>query len=150
MKTIVLIIAIVLLGAVITACSNTGAKGNSVTDMPDVTVFKSASCGCCSNYVNYLEKQGFNVLVTEMQDLSGMKAEAGIPAEMQSCHTSKVGDYVVEGHMPIEAIQKLMDEQPDIKGIALPGMPAASPGMPGTKMGAFLIMTLDGQLFMEI
>ena len=119
-----------------------------------VTVFKSASCGCCGNYVSYLKSKGFSVSVVNVDDISSIKMKHGIPLNMESCHTVEFGDYFIEGHVPIEAVNKLILEKPDIKGIMLPGMPSASPGMPGSKMEPFEIYALqmDGgvNLFMRM
>lgn len=108
------------------------------------TVYKSPTCGCCGEYISYLKKQGFEVAMENKSDMKPIKKLYGIPQDMQSCHTTVMGDYVVEGHVPIEAIQKLLKEKPEIDGIALPGMPQGSPGMPGIKQGKFEIFGLKG------
>ena len=130
------------------------AVANSELKGPEVTVYKSASCGCCNAYLGYLENQGYAVKTVVMEDLTPIKRQYGISPSMESCHTTIMGDYFIEGHIPIEAVRKLLDEKPDIKGIALPGMPYASPGMPGSKKGPFRIYAIgkDGQasLFMSI
>ncbi|MBS3060474.1 MAG: DUF411 domain-containing protein [DPANN group archaeon] len=108
-----------------------------------VTVHKSSSCGCCGLHSRYLEQQGFSVGVNEMPDVTPIKDEMGIPTHLRSCHTAVIGDYYIEGHMPIEAINKLMAEKPDVAGIALPGMPSGSPGMPGSKQGEFVIYSIN-------
>ncbi|MFQ5795333.1 MAG: DUF411 domain-containing protein [Candidatus Bipolaricaulia bacterium] len=112
-----------------------------------VTVYKSPYCGCCDNYVIYLEEQGFQVKAINTWNLSSIKEKYQIPPNMQSCHTSVIGGYFIEGHVPIEAIEKLLAEKPDIDGIALPGMPVGSPGMPGLKTEAFKIYAVsDGTI----
>lgn len=98
-----------------------------------VTIFKSQACGCCSAYVSYMQKQGFAVQVNDVPSMDPVKAQYNIPASMQSCHTTIIGNYFVEGHIPVEAIDKLLSEKPGIAGIAMPGMPSGSPGMPGSK-----------------
>jgi hypothetical protein len=109
----------------------------------EVTVFKSPNCGCCVQHSAYLEDNGFKVNIDDMQDI---KRKFNIPYDMQSCHTAVVGDYFVEGHVPVEAIRKLLEEKPDIDGITLPEMPSGSPGMPGPKLGPFEVYQLkDGQ-----
>ena len=111
----------------------------------EFVVHKSPSCGCCSGYVKYLSSEGFNVKVVESNDLTDFKLEQGIPSDMESCHTTIVGNYFVEGHVPIEAVNKLLSEKPNIDGISMPGMPAGSPGMGGKKSGEFVIYALkDG------
>ena len=118
-----------------------------------VEVFKTPSCGCCYGYVLFLEKEKFNVKQTDMRSLHSIKQKYNIPLEMQSCHTTIIGKYFIEGHVPLEAINKLLKEQPDIDGIALPGMPIGTPGMPGKKEDPFVVYQLiDGKfsIFMTI
>ena len=111
-------------------------KKNALADINNkqiVEVFKTPSCGCCYGYVLFLEEEKFNVKQTDMRSLHTIKQKYNIPVEMQSCHTTMMGKYFIEGHVPFEAIDKLFKEQPDIDGIALPGMPIGTPGMPGDK-----------------
>jgi hypothetical protein len=96
-----------------------------------ITVFKSETCSCCSVHSAYMDKSGLDVDVIPLTDMSGIKKDYNIPKSMESCHTTIIGEYFVEGHVPIEAIEKLLRERPDIDGIALPRMPSGSPGMPG-------------------
>ena len=119
----------------------------------NVEVFKTPSCGCCYGYVLFLEEEKFKVKQTDMRSLHAIKIKYNIPLEMQSCHTTILGKYFIEGHVPIEAINKLLKEQPDIDGIALPGMPIGTPGMPGEKEEPYIIYQLvDGKfsVFMTI
>ena len=118
-----------------------------------IEVFKTPSCGCCNGYVLFLEKGGFKVKQTDMGSLNTIKQKYNIPLEMQSCHTTIIGKYFIEGHVPLEAINKLLKEQPNIEGIALPGMPIGTPGMPGDKDEPYVIYQLkDGKssVFMTI
>ena len=122
-------------------------------DKYKIEVFKTPSCGCCYGYVLFLEEEKFAVKQTDMRNLHSVKKKYNIPLEMQSCHTSILGKYFIEGHVPLEAIKKLLKEQPDIDGIALPGMPIGTPGMPGDKEEPFIIYQLvDGKssVFMTI
>ena len=128
------------------ALANTNIKQN-------VEVFKTPSCGCCYGYVLFLEKEKFKVKQTDMRSLHTIKQKYNIPLEMQSCHTTIMGKYFIEGHVPFEAVNKLLKEQPDIDGIALPGMPIGTPGMPGDKDEPYVIYQLkDGKssVFMTI
>jgi len=93
-------------------------------------------------YEKYLKTEGFEVESIRMEDLTEMKEDLGIPSDMQSCHTTMVEEYFVEGHVPVEAIWKLLEEQPEIDGIALPGMPSGSPGMGGDKAEPFMIYSV--------
>ena len=118
-----------------------------------VEVFKTPSCGCCYGYVLFLEKEKFNVKQTDMRSLHSIKQKYNIPLEMQSCHTTIIGKYFIEGHVPLEAVNKLLKEQPNVDGIALPGMPIGTPGMPGKKEEPFVVYQLiDGKfsIFMTI
>lgn len=95
-----------------------------------VTVFRDPNCGCCSLWAERIRQAGYDVRVTDRPDMTSVKQRYGVPTELASCHTSLVGGYVVEGHVPVEDVEKLLRERPsDIKGIAVAGMPAGSPGM---------------------
>ncbi|HBC09465.1 MAG TPA: metal-binding protein [Rhodospirillaceae bacterium] len=122
----------VLLSAV-TAVSTLAA------DRPDATIIKNPQCGCCESYADYLRENGFKVTVKASHDLTLMKREMGVPDDFAGCHTMVLDKYVVEGHVPVSAIDKLLAERPDIKGISLPGMPQGSPGMSGTKTAPFTV-----------
>jgi len=114
--------------------------------LAEATIYKSPSCGCCGQYAAYLEQKGYSVGIEGVQDMSVIKKRFGVPYELESCHTMEIAGYVVEGHVPEEAIRKLLTEKPDIKGIGMAGMPSGSPGMPGAKVSDFVIyeITLDG------
>jgi len=150
-------IALLILGLIIVAgCSQ--AKKTDVSTVSNsngqVTIFKSPGCGCCNVYSQYMGRKGFDVKVVDTDNLSPVKSQYNIPSSMQSCHTTVIGNYFVEGHVPVEAIEKLMEEKPDIAGIAMPGMPSGSPGMTGAKKGAFVVYAVhkDGSTseFMRI
>ena len=129
------------------------ASAITKTNKQIVEVFKTPSCGCCYGYVLFLEKEKFKVKQTDMRSLHTIKKKYNIPVEMQSCHTTIMGKYFIEGHVPFEAVNKLLKEQPDIDGIALPGMPIGTPGMPGDKDEPYIIYQLkDGKssVFMTI
>lgn len=145
--TIVAIIAgVVLVGAGFAGMLNKPAN-NQLFSGYTAEVFYSPSCGCCVNYIGYLRDSGFNVKAEQVPDVGEIKSHLKIPAQLSSCHTTKIGKYFIEGHMPVEAIQKLLQESPDIDGIALPGMPHGSPGMPGSKNSAFEIYAIkNGQV----
>jgi hypothetical protein len=107
-------------------------------------MYASPTCGCCRQYAEYLRDNGHSVEPRYVDDLADIKDSAGVPAAVESCHTTLIGGYVVEGHVPVEAIDKLLRERPGIDGIALPDMPAGSPGMGGTKTGPFEIRSFTG------
>jgi len=94
-----------------------------------VTVHKSSTCECCKKWVEHLQAAGFTVNVHDEADMGQIKDDAGVPAAARSCHTARVGKYVVEGHVPADLIVKMLEERPHFAGIAAPGMPVGSPGM---------------------
>jgi hypothetical protein len=97
----------------------------------DIVVYKTATCGCCHKWVEHLEENGFNVTAHDVTNLGAIKTQMGITNDLASCHTAVLGRYVIEGHVPAEVIDRLMNEQPAIAGLAVPGMPTGSPGMEG-------------------
>ena len=110
----------------------------------DITVYKSGSCGCCDVYLSYFKSRGNSkTRAIDSGDIKSLKNKYEVPSAMESCHTTIIGDYFVEGHIPLEAIEKLLTEKPSIKGIAMPGMPMGSPGMIGAKNGAFVIYSIN-------
>ena len=138
--------ALLILFAV--ACG--GEAGNEPTASPEeptaaaqsITVHSSPTCGCCEEYERYLEEEGFEVERIMMEDTTELKDSLGVPTDMRSCHTAMVDEYFVEGHVPVEAIWKLLEERPQIDGIALPAMPSGSPGMGGVKAQPFVIYSI--------
>jgi hypothetical protein len=112
-------------------------------------VYKSATCGCCSKWVEHMRQAGFTVKVTEKSDdeLDAFKTTSGVPRTAQSCHTAIAGGYVIEGHVPAADVRRLLKERPAIAGIAVPGMPTGSPGMevPGVAPAAYKVVAFDKQ-----
>lgn len=108
-----------------------------------VTVYKSPTCGCCGNWVDHLEANGYEVTTVETEDLSPVKAEHGVRPEYASCHTALVEGYVIEGHVPADVIDRLLRERPDVAGLTVPGMPMGSPGMEGPRRDPYNVLTFD-------
>jgi len=109
-----------------------------------VLVYKTPTCGCCGDWVKHLEEAGFEVETRDLDNLTAIKAELGVDPKLQSCHTAVVGDYVVEGHVPADVIARLLEEQPTIAGVAVPGMPVGSPGMEmGSRVDPYDIIAFD-------
>lgn len=115
------------------ACTVIAARA-AFANSPAITVSKDPNCGCCRGWVQHLQAAGFAASVKEISDLTPLKSRLGVPANLFSCHTAEVQNYVVEGHVPAPAIRRLLSERPDARGLAVPGMPIGSPGMemPGT------------------
>lgn len=107
-------------------------------------VFKSPDCGCCQKWVDALQANGHEVIAQHVDNLHKIKFDAGLPAELGACHTAFVEGYIVEGHVPIEAIDDLLSNKPDIKGIAVPGMPGESLGMEqGQEAQPYVVYSFD-------
>lgn len=106
-------------------------------------VHRTETCGCCGDYEEHLERHGFDVDQRMHDDVRPIRAGFGIPSTQASCHTGEVGPYAVEGHVPMEAIDQLLEERPDVDGIALAGMPPGSPGMPGEQDEPFVVTLID-------
>jgi hypothetical protein len=109
----------------------------------EITVYKSPSCGCCTAWVDHVKANGFAVKAKDIPDLTALKRHYGVTPELASCHTSFVGGYVVEGHVPADVIAKLLKEKPKVKGIAVPGMPMGSPGMEGPRSERYDVIAFD-------
>lgn len=112
-----------------------------------ITVFKTPWCGCCELWVEAMKEAGYPVTTTDLEDLSSIKKQASVPGDLEACHTAVVDGerkYVLEGHVPIEAVEKLLEEQPDIKGIAVPGMPSGSLGMGYDPNARYTVYSFDG------
>ncbi|MCK8516720.1 DUF411 domain-containing protein [Methylonatrum kenyense] len=111
------------------------ADGSSIPEWQqteqDMKVFKTPQCGCCTDWVVYLREQGMSVEAVDVthQQLNQIKMEVGLSRELASCHTGFIDGYVIEGHVPHEDVLRLLDERPDVAGLAVPGMPVGSPGM---------------------
>lgn len=154
---VIILIVVAFIILTVRSISESGANDLSKIESfnGEISLYKSQSCGCCSIYYNYLKSDSnVNVKMINQEDLSGIKKQYGVPSSLQTCHTSIIGGYFVEGHVPLEAVVKLLTEKPDIKGISLPGMPSGSPGMTGSKVNSFIIYAVgkDGSTseFMRI
>ncbi|MBC8337122.1 MAG: DUF411 domain-containing protein [Alphaproteobacteria bacterium] len=116
------------LAVVIAFAASLGTPSASA-EAAEITVYKSPSCGCCKKWVSHMEKNGHSVKTLNFEDMDPIKKMAAIPEKFQSCHTAIVDGYVVEGHVPAKDVERLLKERPKARGIAVPGMPAGSPGM---------------------
>lgn len=107
----------------------------------EVTVYKSATCGCCNDWIKHLKANGFAVKAHNVQNLDQIKRQNGVSPRLAACHTARVGDYVIEGHVPAQDIKRLLAEKPAVAGLAVPGMPAGSPGMEGPRKDPYNVYT---------
>ncbi|HET6765105.1 MAG TPA: DUF411 domain-containing protein [Longimicrobiaceae bacterium] len=143
-------------GAAASADAATPAAGAPATAAPTaaapaeaelVTVYKTPSCGCCKAWVEHMRQAGYRMDVHDMDDVQPVKTAMGVPGQLASCHTARVGGYAIEGHVPADVVAQLLREHPaDVVGLAVPGMPAGSPGMEGMGKDAYdvIAFTRDG------
>lgn len=133
---VISVLAVVLLG--LSACTRAGPASPPVAaaipsapvSSAQMVVHKSPQCGCCGMWVQHMRQAGFDVEVRESNDLTQLKQALGVPSNAASCHTAEIGGYVIEGHVPAEDVRRLLTERPIARGLAAPGMPMGSPGMP--------------------
>lgn len=112
--------------------------------LPVVHVVKSASCGCCQAWVDYMKDQGFTVTVENRDEFTALKRSNGVTRELQSCHTAFVDGLVLEGHVPADLVKKMLAAKPvGVKGLAVPGMPMGSPGMEGPTKDRYTVYSFD-------
>lgn len=126
----------------------TGRPALATTPLPPVTAYRNPGCGCCENWAKNMKEAGFDVTMSDDPDLDGRRRALGTPAGLAGCHLALVGDYVIEGHVPPEDVRSLLATKPNVRGLAVPGMPMGSSGM---EMGDMkepydvMIFTADGQ-----
>ncbi|KGE79161.1 hypothetical protein CVH10_00120 [Halomonas sp. ND22Bw] len=114
--------------------------------LPDTAIlYKNPQCGCCDGYARHLERLGIDVTVVDDQPLGEIKQDAGVPYGQGSCHTVEMGDYVIEGHVPMAAVEALFAQRPDTDGIGLAGMPSGTPGMPGPQNAPYEVYQFRDQ-----
>jgi hypothetical protein len=118
-------------------------RPSSAAVLPSVTLYKNPNCGCCGIWAKYMQASGYKVKVLKRDDMEPIKLRAGVPDGLATCHTAFVEDYVIEGHVPLPAIEKMLKERPNILGLAVPGMPAGSPGMPSINKEPFKVFAFD-------
>lgn len=110
---------------------------------PEITVYKSPTCGCCKHWIAHLEENGFTVTAHDREDMSAIKDSIGVPEGVRSCHTAVIGKYTIEGHVPAADILRLLEEKPDAVGLAVPGMVTGSPGMEGPDPQPYDVVSFD-------
>ncbi len=130
------LLGVVLGTAVLVGCASTDSESHlTAPDSrpgatgPSVVVYRTPTCGCCKKYEDYLRKHGYAIRSEVLDDLEPIRMELDIPAAAASCHTVLIDGYAVEGHVPVEAIDKMLDDRSSIDGISIPGMPSNAPGM---------------------
>ena len=123
--------------------AKTAAAPKSVAAARAITIYKDPNCGCCKLWVAHMQKAGFIATVNDTTDMATVKSAMGVPEVLQSCHTARIGSYTIEGHVPADVIIKLLDEKPEGRGLAVPGMPSGSPGMEGGRVEGYAVVLFD-------
>lgn len=148
MRRLLLVPLLVLAAACADAGAESDTSGEVAVDasLPTALVYKTPTCGCCNGWIDHLEAAGFAVEARDVRDIVSIKQDAGVPVSLSSCHTALIDGYVVEGHVPIDEVKRLLAERPEVAGIAVPGMPIGSPGMEGPNPQPYQIVsfTHDG------
>jgi len=126
LKSVRTLVASALLGL-----STLGGISTAVAADDEVVMYKDPNCGCCGKWAEHMREHGFKVKEVATAEMGQVKGEAGVPQALGSCHTARVGGYVVEGHVPAADVRRMLTEKPAIAGISAPGMPMGSPGMEG-------------------
>jgi hypothetical protein len=152
MKLIKTLLAFTPAAALALGVASFGAAGmahaDNHTGMADhgtMHVTKSPTCGCCGAWVALARKEGYGIEVTDTRDVTSVKLDNDVPGTMWSCHTAMIDGYVVEGHVPFAALAKLLEERPEIDGIAVPGMPGGSPGMGNDPTARYDVLAFGGE-----
>jgi hypothetical protein len=134
-----------LAGILAATCLLVPAVRTAAASARRMEIYKDPLCGCCESWAAAMKAAGFAVDIHNEGDMTAVKSRFAIPAEMEACHTAVLDGYVIEGHVPIEAIRKLLAERPDIAGIAVPGMPAGSLGMGDDPEAAYEVYAIANQ-----
>jgi hypothetical protein len=121
----------ILFSSLMAAVLLIGSSVNAEQKPASVELWKSPNCGCCSGWMKHMQSAGHAVKAHDVASgiLAKIKRQAGLSPDLQSCHTAKVGGYVIEGHVPAQDVARLLQEKPDAIGLAVPNMPMGSPGM---------------------
>jgi hypothetical protein len=140
---------LVLLSASMPLAAQTSKKPAAQAKAVEATVYLTPTCGCCGKWVEHLQAAHFSVKREVTTELEAVPARARVPKHLRSCHTAVIGPYLVEGHVPVDVVQKMLKEQPKIAGIAVPGMPIGSPGMEGPNPRPYSIVAFkaDGTTY---
>ena len=127
--------AVVVLACVVTA--------SVAADLPEIEVWKDPNCGCCSKWVSHLRASGFRVKAYDTASVASVREKFGMPQRYAACHSARVGNYVIEGHVPASDIKRLLQEQPEAIGLSVPGMPIGSPGLEGPYSEPYQTLLVD-------
>lgn len=137
--TVAVALPVLLLGAAGIAESRISTDSK----LPTITVYKDPNCGCCKSWIEYMTKHGYKVDAKDSPNMADVKSSLGVPSSLTACHTAVVNGYLIEGHVPAEDIDRLLKQKPTIAGLAVPGMPAGSPGMDSQHPQHYEVIAFD-------
>jgi hypothetical protein len=137
------VLVAILLGRTCVPAAAQAKKPAAKTSLPPVTVYRVQSCGCCLKWVDHLRAAGFDVSVNVVPSLDQAPNRSRVPERLRSCHMGLIGAYVIEGHIPADVVKDLLRKKPNVEGIAVPGMPAGSPGMESPYPVPYAIIAFD-------
>jgi hypothetical protein len=134
-------LGVAFLALVATAGAAAPSPAHAHDNEPVITVYRDPNCGCCKNWIAHLIKHGYKVDDKTTDDMTEIKRGLGVPDDLRSCHTGVVNGYVIEGHVPAADITRLLKEKPQVVGLAVPGMPVGSPGMEGSRVDRYDVVS---------
>lgn len=146
-RMILILVAIIAAGGFYLTYNAVGTETKADPGSLEITMYKGEACNCCSKWAQYLEDQGMVVIEETVENLQVIKQQENVAPAMQSCHTAIVDGYVVEGHVPADDIRRMIAQQPDAIGIAVPGMPAGSPGMEVGRSESYEVLLFDSDSY---
>lgn len=144
LSTCLLLGSVALIAACQAQSPDEAAPAQDASSAREMTVYHDPNCGCCGKWVEHMRAHGFAVETVPTNDMNSIKLDLGVPRNLPSCHTAVVDDYVIEGHVPAEDVQRLLAARPDARGLSVPGMPLGSPGMEmGDRRMAYDVILFD-------
>ncbi len=136
--------SVTVIGACQAQAPHDDGSSQATSETPEMTVYHDPNCGCCGKWADHMRANGFAVEIVPTGDMNRVKLDLGVPRNLPSCHTAVVGEYVIEGHVPAEDVKRLLAEQPETRGLSVPGMPLGSPGMEmGDRRMAYDVIRFD-------
>jgi hypothetical protein len=139
------VLSTIAAGFIVAACGGINS-GSQPAIAAELTVYRSPTCGCCGLWIEHMEQAGFTIRDEITEDVTAIKEQYGLPSNLASCHTTIANGYVIEGHIPADDVKRLLTQQPDIAGIAVPGMPIGSPGMEsGDYVEPYTVFSFDDE-----
>lgn len=134
---------ILVVGAIVAVGAVVALKSRPASGLPQLTVYKSPTCGCCAKWIGHVRRSGFKVKVVEMTDVALMKERLGVPGDLVSCHTAVADGHVIEGHVPADDIRRMLADRDGVTGLAVAGMPAGAPGMETANPRPYEVVAFD-------